>query len=48
MAEDTASVEPAGGAEKATTASPEALELGAYGGAENRRSFLRWRGGGDM
>jgi hypothetical protein len=48
MAKGTASVEPAGGAEKATTASLEALELGAYGGAENRCSFLRWHAGGDI
>jgi len=37
MAEGTAGVEPAGGAEKATTANPEALEPGAHGEAGSRR-----------
>lgn len=39
MAEGTASVEHAGGAEKATAAKLEALEPGAYGEAGNRREM---------
>jgi hypothetical protein len=42
----TAGVELAGGAEKAATASPDALELGAYGGGGNSHGFLRWHAGG--
>lgn len=42
MAKDTTSAEPAGGAEKATTARPEALEPKAGNRA------LRWRAGGDI
>ena len=37
MAEGTAGVESAGGAEKATAAKSEALEPGAYGEAGSRR-----------
>jgi hypothetical protein len=37
MAEGTAGVESAGGAEKATAAKSEALESGAYGEAGSRR-----------
>ena len=39
MAEGTASIEPAGGAEKAPTARPEALEPRAYGGAGDGGAF---------
>jgi hypothetical protein len=40
-AQDTASAESAGEAERATTAKPEALEPGAYGKAGSMREGLR-------
>jgi len=44
MAESTASIEPAGGAEKAPTARPEAWQPRAYGG-QGRAGHLRWCAG---